>query len=132
MNLGYSLIKSGKPNDALNYLLPAYAISKDIGVKQEIKTSSYLLAQVYELKGDFKQAYKYLHETYLVNDSLTSESINKQIIELQTQYETEKKEKTISLLNKENQLIEAEKKQKEEALQKQKVILTSTLGHPKS
>jgi two-component system NarL family sensor kinase len=49
-------------------------------------------------KSAFLQRVKYLH----IKDSLLNEKLSKQINELQTQYETEKKQKQIELLNRQN------------------------------
>ncbi|MBC7914302.1 MAG: sensor histidine kinase [Pyrinomonadaceae bacterium] len=52
--------------------------------------------------GDYKKAYDYQTAFKMATDSIRSDEKSKQISEIQTKYETEKKEQQISLLNKEN------------------------------
>ncbi len=54
-------------------------------------------ATVAEWRGDIKSAYRYYRQARAINDSLLTETTAKQVSELQTQYETEKKEQQIAL-----------------------------------
>lgn len=56
------------------------------------------------LKGDYQKALEHKNKFYALSNNQLNEKISKQINELQTKYETSKKEKQISLLNKENDI----------------------------
>lgn len=60
------------------------------------------LAKVAEAKNDFKGALKFNKQEAIFKDSLLNEENSKQISELETKYETEKKQQQITLLSKEN------------------------------
>jgi len=71
-----------------------------------METESYeKLYKSYIKNGDSKKAFKYAEKYIIAKDSLFSEQKQKIISELQTKYETEKKELEINLLNAENELI---------------------------
>ncbi|HEY9176925.1 MAG TPA: sensor histidine kinase [Flavipsychrobacter sp.] len=54
-------------------------------------------ATVAEWQGDIKSAYDFYRQARTINDSLLTENTAKHVSELQTQYETEKKEQQIAL-----------------------------------
>jgi two-component system, NarL family, sensor kinase len=65
------------------------------------------LGKSYQAMGDFKKAYALQEKSIAFKDSLFNVERLKTIQEIQTKYETEKKEQQISLLNSENELKEA-------------------------
>ncbi len=83
---------------------------KMLGMLQTIKPKIMVYNRLYNLhvsQGNFKEALKwYIHSTSL-KDSLFTAEKNKQALEIETKYETEKKEQTIKLLESEkrDQLI---------------------------
>jgi serine phosphatase RsbU (regulator of sigma subunit) len=70
---------------------------------------------------DFKTAYEYEKFYTSTKDSMLNEQSNKNIEELQTKYESEKKDNQISLLNKDNELKQAD-------LKKQQVVNFAITG----
>ncbi|GAA4311713.1 ATP-binding protein [Pontixanthobacter gangjinensis] len=50
------------------------------------------MAEAYELKGDFENAYKYLKLKNIYSDSIQQSEQNKAMLDIQTKYEVEKKE----------------------------------------
>jgi len=105
VNLIYlaSLFKDkGDFNKAIAYAHEANTFSKKINYPDMQRYSYQLLSEANEKKGDFRSAYQY-HKQYLAfQDSLFNVQKNKQIYELKTEYETEKKEQQITLLSQEN------------------------------
>lgn len=71
-----------------------------------------LLAQILELNGDFKDALFAQKQFQLFNDSVFNQENNKQIVEIEEQYKSEKKDAEIQLLQKSNQLNNSELKRK--------------------
>lgn len=96
---------------ALNKIL---AFTKKINKKTIARTYS-LFAQLYEKKNDFKNAYSYHVKYKSVHDSLTNAKNKKQIVELQTKYETAEKEK-------ENQKLVLENTIKQNEISEQKKL----------
>lgn len=103
-NIGYSYTKMGDYKSALLYLDQALSIRKDLGDLDGLQESYQAMAETYERMGDYKKAYAYLtlHQTY--KDSVFNERKFKQLSELETQYETEKKDQAIAELQQEKQI----------------------------
>lgn len=101
-----SLIKLGEAYSSIkNYVKAeqfyqeALDISNQNGLLKERMRIYDELAQLYKNKGDMTKAYDYLNMFHKTNDTLFSNANSKTIQELQTKYETEKKEKQIAVLN---------------------------------
>ncbi|MEO6302249.1 MAG: histidine kinase, partial [Bacteroidia bacterium] len=91
---------------ALEYLNLAEEINKANLLNDDLLTGYENKAKVYEKLNDPKNEILYLKKHADLKDSILKENHNIQIIELQTQYETEKKEKEIIKLNKDNKIQE--------------------------
>ena len=76
------------------------------------------LSQAYDSLHDYKNAYKYQKMFKLINDSIFNDDSNSKIAELQTKYETGKKETRIAQL-------ESEKEYQDLRLKKNKIIIYS-------
>lgn len=79
----------------------AYFDSAEAIVKAEHLNREYIdllswSATVSEWQGNIKQAYEYYRQARAINDSLLNETTTRQVSELQTQYETAKKEQQIA------------------------------------
>lgn len=121
INLGNTSLKLKQYAQASTYLNEALLIG------QEIK-ADLLLYDVYSAiqalhleQNDFKQAYHFYSLANEMKDSLFTESKIKEVNELQTKYETEKKDKQIALLSKEKQVQENEA-QRQSAIKKAFII----------
>jgi tetratricopeptide (TPR) repeat protein len=98
---------------AIDHLFRSLDVAIQIGSLDRQKEAYEGLAESYGLMNDHKNAYKY-HQLYsITKDSLLSVESSKQITEMQTRYETEKKEKQIELLNKDKSLHEVAMQKKE-------------------
>jgi len=103
---------------AMQYAQKGLALAKEAGLKDEMKQSYSTLSDASAAQHDYKNAYNF-HKLYSDSkDSLLNEESSKQITEMQTKYETEKKEQQITLLNKEGELQKSEVK-------RQKIIIWS-------
>jgi len=101
-----SLIKLGEAYSSVKdyikaeqFYMEALDISNQAGLLKERMRIYDELAQFYKNRGDMTKAYDYLTMFHKTNDTLFSNANSKTIQELQTKYETEKKEKQIALLN---------------------------------
>lgn len=113
--LGISEIDMGDLKNGIKHLLVSYnkAIEMNSGASQ-LQTSNNL-ADAYERISDFRQAYFYQKTAFKLSDSLFKADNIRQMTDIETKYQTEKKEQQIVVLNKDKKLkdLELEKKQKE-------------------
>ncbi len=114
-NLGEAYMLEKKYSRAVTHLLKSRALSEKTGGKSFVMNADRLLAQAYAEMNDHKKAYAYLNSFQALRDTLFNENKNEQIQELQTRYETEKKNQEIVLLNTERELQAT-------ALQKERMI----------
>jgi len=120
-NMGNLSLKKRDVKTAKQSLLQSLKISLEINAKPIVKENYLNLSQCDSILGNFKSAYEY-HKRYAeVKDSILNEESSKQITEMQTKYETEKKEQQITLLNKDKELQDAQ-------LNRQKIIIWSVAG----
>jgi len=113
-NIGVILEKVGSYEKAINYYSAALKIVGDMGVSNEVARIYKNLSKAYAGLENYKEAL-YYHEKYKsYSDSVISLAKSQQIAELQTKYETQKKE----------QLIELQKAK----LERQKLLGNTLLG----
>jgi signal transduction histidine kinase len=95
VSLANNYIISTNFSEAKSQLLQAIKIARDNNYKEfEIKALKYL-AEVDAKTGDYKKAFNYLKNYTVQKDSVFETEKTKAIFELETKYETEKKEKEI-------------------------------------
>jgi signal transduction histidine kinase len=103
---GIGNVKETQKNyqEALYYFKKTLKLATALDNKKLILLAYEGLASVYQKTGDFKQALSYTNVFNSVKDSIHNLKSKKQIVELNTIYETEKREKEILLLTKEKEL----------------------------
>lgn len=122
---------SGIYRNLKNYDVSIATSLEGIGYASEIKSIELLkdlynsIAVSYESMNDYKNAYRFFLLFSELKDSLFNEKNQKQIAEMQSKYESEKKDNEIKLLNKDKEkqavISEAESR-------KQKIIIWSVFG----
>ncbi len=95
---------------ALKYMDSCYLLASEIGKVFYIKELAVNYAKIYSIKKEFEKAFKYQQIYIHLNDSMSATDLKNSTAELQTKYETEKKEGQITSLNQENKIKEAENK----------------------
>jgi tetratricopeptide (TPR) repeat protein len=90
------------------YLMKSLSMSKEFQAKPCIRDAYEKLSVLYSLQGNFQKAYQYHRLFTGIKDSMYNEENARQINELQTKYETEKKDKQIALLAKEKEVQQKE------------------------
>lgn len=85
-------------------LLKALTLAKEIGFKRTIEVAYSKLTQLEEARGRYKEAMVYSNLAYQYLDSAYSEESAAQIAEAETRYETEKKNQTIAVLERDNRI----------------------------
>jgi tetratricopeptide (TPR) repeat protein len=103
-NIGYIFRKQGKIREALEYANKSLELSKESGDKHFVVEGYFNLAELYGELKDYKRAYEYAILFGKTKDSLLNEEGNKSLIEMETKYETEKKDSEIKMLNKDKEL----------------------------
>ena len=110
--IGSIFLEHNKFEESNYYINKALVIDKELGYKNGIETIYLLLSELYDKEGDYKQAYIY-HKLYSdIKDTLLNEQSSKQIAEMNTKYDSEKKDKELIKKDAEisKQLAETEKK----------------------
>lgn len=85
----------------------ALVIATTINALQQVMEAHLALAEIQAAKNDFKKAYHEYREYVLVKDSMFQQDKTRQIAQLQTEYETVKKENQILQLKQVNELKDA-------------------------
>ncbi len=102
--MGEAYEQTNKDNDALNYYLKAYDLFIQRTAYSDMKNVCEKISNVYKQKHDYENALKYhtLYSTY--KDSVFNEANNKELLNVETKFQTEKKQQEILLLNKDNEI----------------------------
>jgi signal transduction histidine kinase len=93
---------------AVNYFKKSESLAKELNDRIVIRNVYQYMSDFYRSKKNMQLAYDYYKKYYLYRDSLNNVEINKKISELQTQYETEKKDYEIKKLTSDQKIRELE------------------------
>jgi len=85
-------------------LLESLNLSEAIGDIHLATINSRELAEIFSASGDFRKAYEYQQKFIVYSDSVYSISKAEAIADMQTKYETDKKENEIIVLNKDKEI----------------------------
>lgn len=96
--------KQGNKAEAIAYGERALNIATDIKAMEQIMQAHEALAESKALAADFRGAYREHIEYSAAKDSLFQQQKSKQLLELQTKYETNKNKQEIALLDQDNKL----------------------------
>ncbi|WP_425389910.1 tetratricopeptide repeat-containing sensor histidine kinase [Ekhidna sp.] len=96
-NTGEMLLELGKLDEAENYFTEALLIAREVSFADFEKHVLSMISLVNEKRGDFQEALSYYKDHIQVKDSLFNERKSQQVAELETQYQTEKKEAEIQV-----------------------------------
>jgi tetratricopeptide (TPR) repeat protein len=105
-NLATNLRKQKSLDQAYQYAEKSYHLAKSIPSKLQVRQALKTMADIKYDQKDGLKAYQLKEEALVYHDSIFNEASIKQINELQTKYETEKKEKEIELLSKQQKINE--------------------------
>ncbi|MBL0051479.1 MAG: sensor histidine kinase [Bacteroidetes bacterium] len=115
INTGYLNEKFGNNKKAIINYQDAISHSKEMGLNKELAGVYKSLANLYSEVNDKAKAFQYLKMCMEINDSISSKENAEIIANLSTQYDTEKKEQQIIMLENEKQvkrIIEKQENQK--------------------
>jgi serine phosphatase RsbU (regulator of sigma subunit)/predicted negative regulator of RcsB-dependent stress response len=103
-NIGNLLNMQGSNREALEYSQQALALADSIGAKVRQQEALETLSTIYADLGDNKSALEYFRRSVAVRDEILNEQSQSKTLQLQAQYESEKKDQAIKLLSAETQL----------------------------
>lgn len=103
-NLGSVYLANKNYKDAEKVLLESIAIKKKIEDPKNLSNSYMMMMQLKNETGKFKEAHEYMSSYYMLKDSLLTAGKIKKIAELETRYETQKKEHAIQLLERDKKI----------------------------
>jgi signal transduction histidine kinase len=121
INIGAIYLAQQNYEAAAQLYQQALDVAREIGAKDLIKESYNHFSQLYTAKKDYLKALEYYKLYSAIKDSIYNEESNQRIAEMQTKYETEKKEKEIEILTKDRAIQDLE-------LKRQKIVRNSLLG----
>lgn len=102
VNLGEASLARGNTKDASGFFQKSLTIAQEMSSSNLISYNYKKLSEIAAKENNFKEAYTLQQKYAVINDSLFNLKRNEQIAEIQTRYETEKKEKENVLLLKRN------------------------------
>lgn len=119
-SIALTYLKQKNYKKSLEYGEKGLTIAKQIGAKDNIKNSYESLSETYKKIGNYEKSLEYYILYTALRDSIFSKERTQSIAELQTRYETEKKEKEIQLLTKDQQL-------KDKNIKEQKIVRSALI-----
>lgn len=126
--IGAVYAQLGQMEDALRVQHEAVRLLKEVGAKNRYAEALRKLAYTYEQRNDYRNALKYFKQYKLMQDSVHTLKKESQIAKIKEEYETEKKDQKIDLLQERNKRIQLENlTQKEEMKNRQRISILSLL-----
>jgi signal transduction histidine kinase len=107
--MGEIYLKQGKPAIAEILYLQQIPIINELDSKGLLRDSYQGLSESYAAQDRYKEAYQYHLSFTTLKDSLLNEETNKKVTTIQSEYEKEKQEVKIALLEKEKELVKEER-----------------------
>lgn len=104
IDIGRIYEKQNKIQDAIDNLEKGIAIGQEISYKMALKNAYLSLSSLYEKQNQVDKAFTNYKLYTEIKDSIFNTESSSKLIEMQTKFETEKKEKEIALLTKEKQI----------------------------
>ena len=98
INIGSIYMEEGDYGTAQKFMTEAQETATELNAAPLLSDCYEALSNLYDKKKDFANALKYHRLFYHLRDSLLNTERTKQVAEMQTKYETEKKEKEINKL----------------------------------
>ena len=128
LNLGYIHLKNKKYEKALKDIEASKEAALDLESEEDLYQSYYGLAEVYDSLKQTGKAYYYFKKYSELKDSVLKADNMDRIASIQSLYESEKRDKKISILNKDKELLNKDKLLQATEIQKQKTVRNSFIG----
>lgn len=98
--LGKIYSSKDQTDRAMEFYVQSIILAKKLSLRELLSETYHDLSHLYGKVGDYKNAYAYQELHILYYDSVFNQEKNKQLVEMQTRFETENKEKEIEILKK--------------------------------
>jgi len=115
-SIGAAYGKQKRFKEAIHYLTRSNELAKSMKLKPFLADNALILAEIFEQNGDYRKSLEQLKSYTVLKDSILNESNIKNINEVQTRFETERKEQENKILKQELQLKEEKNKAKNTAI----------------
>ena len=122
MTLSNIQMKLGRFKEAEKVILEALALSKELKTEQVTKDIYQQMADLYVTIGNYEKAYDYFKLFSNTKDTILNKENSKLITEMNTKYTTEKKEKEIELLKKNEDIQKLELAKRKNELERQRTV----------
>lgn len=126
-NIGDIYMEKDNPSLALKYYSESLEISQEVGYKEKIRDNLGRIAEAYARMGNYVRAYELHKQYYQFNDSLYNAQRSKVMAEMQTIFDTERKEKKIEILKKDKEILVKDKKVNDLQLRQNRILMISIL-----
>lgn len=120
-NMGKLYLEIKEYEESGKHLEKGLKLAEEIGAKELIRENYSFFSNLYIAKEDFQKALEYFRLSAEMKNSIFTAESQAKIADIQTEYETEKKEKEIELLKKDNEINRLE-------LDRQKLLRNSLMG----
>ena len=97
-------LEKGEPKKAYPYIMDGLKLAKQSNARRILSDSYRFLSMYYKAVNNYAEAYETQLKLIVLKDSLFSLELAGQVAEMQTRYETEKKEKEISILARDKEI----------------------------
>jgi tetratricopeptide (TPR) repeat protein len=104
------LLKLDRPVEAVSLLKKAQITAQNADLMPEVMESKKYLAQAFQYLGNYKEAFEYQSQWINLKDSVDGIEVRNTLNDIETRFETEKKQQLIDRLNEKN--LEHEKRNK--------------------
>ena len=106
LSIGELLKNSKQYDESIDHLMISLNIFKKLNSSLRLISVYKLLAETNELNGNLKESIIYYKNYLVVKDSVYEKDMSQQLVEMNTKYETDKKQKENEVLNATNKLSE--------------------------
>ncbi len=103
-NIGSFYMAKKAYKQSLSYLGQGLNIAKELDAREILRENYEFHADLYAAQNDYKKALEYYKLSVKEKDSIFTEKSSKQVADMQIKYESEKKEKEIEILTKDNKI----------------------------
>lgn len=128
LNMAELYLERKDPRRAMQLAQKGFTLATESQNRDRIMQCCKVLAGISEELGDAEGAVAYFERYARLKDSLLNESNNKHIAEMQTRFETEKKEQEIQLLQKDQDIRELLLSEQAANIRRQRLVIYSVVG----
>ncbi len=128
INMGNVCFDQKNYKKSIDYNLKALGLAKAIGYREGLREASYELAICYEEIDNDTKALEYFKFSTAMNDSILNKDFNDQIVEMETKYQTDKKELENKELKSLNTIKELEIEKQKQGNFTRTIVIISIIG----